>query len=131
MYKAEDSNTIKNPIYVSFFPSDPLNLIIMNKIILILVILGILILLCGGLMCLSEAESIQKESFLGSKDDEWIREHIKQNKTELILAPLHGFTDVIFRSIFSKYFSGFDEAIAPFISTMGSKPIMYISLKGK
>lgn len=25
---------------------------------------------------------IQKESFLGSKDDEWIREHIKQNKTE-------------------------------------------------
>ncbi len=37
----------------------------MNKIILILVILGILILLCGGLMCLSEAESIQKESFRG------------------------------------------------------------------
>jgi len=25
---------------------------------------------------------IQNESFLGSKDDEWIREHIRQNKTE-------------------------------------------------
>ena len=49
--------------------------------------------------------------------------NIKQNKTELILAPLHGFTDVIFRSIFSKYFSGFDEAIAPFISTMEHKRI--------
>ncbi|MCD4743753.1 MAG: tRNA-dihydrouridine synthase family protein [Desulfobacteraceae bacterium] len=38
--------------------------------------------------------------------------------TELILAPLHGFTDVIFRNVYSKYFLGFDEAIAPFISTM-------------
>ena len=27
-------------------------------------------------------KSMQKESFLGSSDDEWIREHIKQNKTE-------------------------------------------------
>lgn len=27
-------------------------------------------------------KSIQKESFLGSKDDEWIREHIEQNKAE-------------------------------------------------
>ncbi|MCK5310531.1 MAG: tRNA-dihydrouridine synthase, partial [Desulfobacteraceae bacterium] len=43
---------------------------------------------------------------------------MKKNKTELILAPLHDFTDVIFRNIYVKYFSGFDEAIAPFISTM-------------
>jgi len=42
----------------------------------------------------------------------------KQNKIKLILAPLHGFTDVIFRNCYSKHFSGFDEAIAPFISTM-------------
>jgi hypothetical protein len=27
-------------------------------------------------------KSIQKESFLCSKDDEWIREHIEQNKSE-------------------------------------------------
>ena len=43
---------------------------------------------------------------------------MKNNKIELILAPLHDFTDVIFRNIFVKYFKGFDEAIAPFISTM-------------
>ena len=49
--------------------------------------------------------------------------NIKQNKIELILAPLHGFTDVFFRTVFSKYFSGFDEAIAPFISTMEHKRI--------
>jgi tRNA-dihydrouridine synthase B len=49
--------------------------------------------------------------------------NIEQNNTELILAPLHGFTDVIFRNVFSKYFSGFDQAIAPFISTMEHKRI--------
>lgn len=43
---------------------------------------------------------------------------MKKNNPELILAPLHGFTDVTFRNIYSKYFPGFDEAIAPFISTM-------------
>jgi tRNA-dihydrouridine synthase B len=48
---------------------------------------------------------------------------VKKNKIELILAPLHGFTDVIFRNIYAKYFKGFDEAIAPFISTMEQQRI--------
>jgi len=37
----------------------------------------------------------------------------------IILAPLQGFTDVTFRNVFSDHFSGVDEAVAPFISTMG------------
>lgn len=48
---------------------------------------------------------------------------MKKNKIKLILAPLHDFTDVIFRNIYSDYFSGFDEAIAPFISTMDQQRI--------
>ncbi len=39
----------------------------------------------------------------------------------LILAPLQGFTDVTYRNVFSHHFSGLDEAVAPFISTMGQK----------
>ena len=42
-------------------------------------------------------------------------------KTRLILAPLQGFTDVTFRNVFSRHFSGIDEAVAPFISTMGEE----------
>ena len=38
---------------------------------------------------------------------------------KIILAPLQGFTDVTFRNIFSTHFQGVDEAVAPFISTMG------------
>ena len=37
----------------------------------------------------------------------------------IILAPLQGFTDVTFRNVFSRHFGGIDEAVAPFISTMG------------
>ena len=37
----------------------------------------------------------------------------------IILAPLQGFTDVTFRNVYSNHFSGVDEAVAPFISTMG------------
>ena len=37
----------------------------MTKIILILVILGILVVLCGGLMCLSEVEADQTDGFRG------------------------------------------------------------------
>jgi tRNA-dihydrouridine synthase B len=37
----------------------------------------------------------------------------------IILAPLQGFTDVTFRNVFSRHFKGVDEAVAPFISTMG------------
>lgn len=35
----------------------------------------------------------------------------------LILAPLQGVTDIIFRNTFSRHFSGLDAAVAPFIST--------------
>lgn len=37
----------------------------------------------------------------------------------LIMAPLQGFTDVTFRNVYAEHFSGVDEALAPFISTMG------------
>lgn len=36
----------------------------------------------------------------------------------LYLAPLQGFTDRVFRNSYSRFFSGFDVAIAPFISAM-------------
>ena len=42
-----------------------------------------------------------------------------KDNTTIILAPLQGFTDVTFRNVFSDHFSGLDEAVAPFISTMG------------
>ncbi len=40
---------------------------------------------------------------------------------KLILAPLQGFTDVTYRNVFSDHFKGLDEALAPFLSTMGQK----------
>lgn len=42
------------------------------------------------------------------------------SKTFLYLAPLRGITDVLFRNVFSKHFSGFDLAIAPFINPQRS-----------
>ena len=40
----------------------------------------------------------------------------------LILAPLRGFTDAVFRNAFQRHFQGVDEAVAPFItSTKGRK----------
>ncbi|MCD4720166.1 MAG: tRNA-dihydrouridine synthase family protein [Desulfobacula sp.] len=44
---------------------------------------------------------------------------MKKDDTTIILAPLQGFTDVTYRNVFSDHFSGVDEAVAPFISTMG------------
>jgi len=41
----------------------------------------------------------------------------------LIMAPLQGFTDVTFRNVYAGHFSGVDEALAPFISTMGQRRI--------
>lgn len=35
----------------------------------------------------------------------------------LELAPIRGVTDYIYRNVYSKYFSGFDSAMAPFITT--------------
>ncbi len=39
------------------------------------------------------------------------------------MAPLQGFTDVTFRNVYAGHFSGVDEALAPFIPTMGQRRI--------
>ena len=39
-------------------------------------------------------------------------------KIKLILAPLRGFTDYIYRNTFTRHFDGFDSAVAPFIPTV-------------
>ncbi|MBU1344486.1 MAG: tRNA-dihydrouridine synthase family protein [Proteobacteria bacterium] len=44
---------------------------------------------------------------------------MENDNATIILAPLQGFTDVTYRNVFSDHFSGVDEAVAPFISTMG------------
>ena len=41
-----------------------------------------------------------------------------QNKIRLILAPLRGLTDYIYRNTFTRHFDGFDAALAPFIPTV-------------
>jgi tRNA-dihydrouridine synthase len=38
----------------------------------------------------------------------------------LVLAPLRGFTDFIFRNAFCRHFDGFDSALAPFISAVSA-----------
>jgi tRNA-dihydrouridine synthase len=38
----------------------------------------------------------------------------------LILAPLKGFTDVIFRNTFTEHFDGFDSAMAPFVASVAA-----------
>jgi len=41
----------------------------------------------------------------------------KRNKHHMIiLAPLHGFTDFIFRNVYSRHYEGIDFAVSPFIS---------------
>lgn len=44
-----------------------------------------------------------------------------QTPPTLIMAPLQGFTDVTYRTVYTRHFSGIDEAVAPFISTMGQQ----------
>ena len=40
----------------------------------------------------------------------------------IYLAPLHGYTDYIFRNVYVQYFNGIDIAISPFVSlTHGTK----------
>ncbi len=46
---------------------------------------------------------------------------MKHDDITIILAPLQGFTDVTYRNVYSDHFSGIDEAVAPFISTMSQK----------
>ncbi len=38
----------------------------------------------------------------------------------LVLAPLKGFTDVIFRNTFAEHFDGFDSAMAPFVAAVAA-----------
>ena len=47
----------------------------------------------------------------------------------IILAPLQGFTDVTFRNVWARHFFGIDEAMAPFISTMGQQRLKPTRLK--
>ncbi|MCG8567029.1 MAG: tRNA-dihydrouridine synthase family protein [Desulfobacterales bacterium] len=54
---------------------------------------------------------------------------MKKKDEIIILAPLQGFTDLTFRNVYAKHFSGIDEAIAPFISTMGEKRMKASRLK--
>ena len=48
---------------------------------------------------------------------------------KLILAPLQGYTDAVFREIYTNYFSGLDGAVAPFISTMGEQRMKLSRIK--
>ena len=41
---------------------------------------------------------------------------VHSSQPALILAPLRGFTDQVFRNLFHRHFGGFDSALAPFIS---------------
>jgi tRNA-dihydrouridine synthase B len=47
----------------------------------------------------------------------------------LIMAPLQGFTDCTFRTVYAAHFSGVDQALAPFISTMGERRLNPSRLK--
>jgi tRNA-dihydrouridine synthase B len=47
----------------------------------------------------------------------------------LILAPLHGFTDATFRNVYFRHFEGIDEAIAPFISLTHGDKITALKVK--
>jgi len=41
----------------------------------------------------------------------------------LYLAPLRGYTNAVYRNVFSRFFDGFDLAVAPFISTTESRRV--------
>ncbi len=44
-------------------------------------------------------------------------------KIKLYLAPIQGFTNSLYRNLFSEYFTGFDLAVAPFIASVQAKQI--------
>lgn len=54
---------------------------------------------------------------------------MKTSPIKIILAPLQGFTDITFRNTFARHFGGVDEAMAPFIPTMGKKKLKLSRLK--
>lgn len=41
----------------------------------------------------------------------------------LLLAPLRGFTDAVFRNVFQKHFGGVDEAVAPFVASLKGRRV--------
>jgi tRNA-dihydrouridine synthase len=45
---------------------------------------------------------------------------LERHSPRLILAPLKGFTDAIFRNTFAEHFNGFDAALAPFVAAAGA-----------
>ncbi len=47
----------------------------------------------------------------------------------LILAPLRGFTDLIFRNAFQAHFAGVDEAVAPFVTAVKGRRIKAAHLR--
>jgi tRNA-dihydrouridine synthase len=51
------------------------------------------------------------------------------NAAPLILAPLRGFTDVIFRNTFQNHFGGVDEAVAPFVTAVKGRRIKAAHLR--
>jgi len=51
------------------------------------------------------------------------------NRPFLILAPLQGVTDVVFRQVYVRHFKGINQAMAPFISTMSSRRLKPSRLK--
>ena len=47
----------------------------------------------------------------------------------LILAPLRGFTDAVFRNVFQRHFQGLDEAVAPFVTSIKGRRIKTTHLR--
>jgi len=47
----------------------------------------------------------------------------------LILAPLRGFTDMVFRNAFQRHFQGIEEAVAPFVTSIKGRRIKPSHLK--
>ncbi|MBF0200603.1 MAG: tRNA-dihydrouridine synthase family protein [Desulfamplus sp.] len=48
---------------------------------------------------------------------------------EIIMAPLQGCTDAVFRDVYFRHFTGVDQVVAPFISTMSQRRINISRLK--
>ncbi|NCC95054.1 MAG: hypothetical protein EOM10_17605, partial [Opitutae bacterium] len=40
---------------------------------------------------------------------------------QIILAPLRGFTDAVFRTVYARHFQGIDLAVAPFVVAAGGR----------
>jgi tRNA-dihydrouridine synthase B len=58
-----------------------------------------------------------------------LKRNRKQRMRNLILAPLRGFTDVVFRNVFQNHFQGVREAVAPFVTSVKGRRIKPSHLK--